>query len=326
MPRARPRESNASPARRPLADSPAPYSCPAPRGCRRPWSGRSCPPARRAALEALPRLEAERREDRVLVRLRLVKRLVVDRRGLVAETEEVHVLDPGEARADGADQARVAEPPLAQVRRPHVVVAARVQQREGLHVRPRVPVEAPRRARHATADHQRLVGLPPGLRHRHRPVAVVPRCPVQQPQIVLQGPLHKHRRSIVRSKYRKSGQVCDQNRCGRERAPGFPGDEGDTGICRGLSDIFRVSSGRVKSCGHDPLKLAQDLFELQPDLIAEIQHEKKLKRISNLADFESIIHECLTTKEMWKDYTNIFLSKNAALPAEMRRLLGRETA
>ena len=94
----------------------------------------------------------------------------------------------------------------------------------------------------------------------------------------------------------------------------------------GYQIFFEFHPDALKSCGHDPLKLAQHLFELQPDLIAEIQHDKKLKRLHSLADFESIIHECLTTKEMWKDYTNIFLSKNAALPTEMRRLLDGETA
>jgi FkbM family methyltransferase len=93
----------------------------------------------------------------------------------------------------------------------------------------------------------------------------------------------------------------------------------------GYQIFFEFHPDALKSCGHDPLKLAQHIFELQPDLIVEIQHEKKIKRISSLADFESIIDGCLTTTELWKDYTNIFLSKNATLPAEMRRLLGRET-
>ena len=106
----------------------------------------------------------------------------------------------------------------------------------------------------------------------------------------------------------------------------FQGMKATLESAAGYQIFFEFHPDALKSCGHDPLKLAQHLFELQPDLIAEIQHEKKLKRINSLADFESIIHECLTTKEMWKDYTNIFLSKNAALPAEMRRLLGRETA
>jgi FkbM family methyltransferase len=89
----------------------------------------------------------------------------------------------------------------------------------------------------------------------------------------------------------------------------------------GYQIFFEFHPDALRSCGHDPLKLAQYIFELQPDLIVEIQHEKKLKRISSLADFETIINGCLTTKELWKDYTNIFLSKNSAMPEEMRRLL-----
>jgi len=42
-----------------------------------------------------------------------------------------------------------------------------------------------------------------------------------------------------------------------------------------------------------------------------------------MADFEGIIHECLTTREMWKDYTNIFVSKGGELPEEMLRLLNQ---
>ena len=95
----------------------------------------------------------------------------------------------------------------------------------------------------------------------------------------------------------------------------------------GYQIFFEFHPEALKSCCHDPLKFARQLFELQPDLIAEIdQHEKRLKRINRMSDFESIIQECLTTTEMWKDYTNIFLSKNAGLPEEMRKILGRETA
>ncbi len=94
----------------------------------------------------------------------------------------------------------------------------------------------------------------------------------------------------------------------------------------GYQIFFEFHPEALKSCCHDPLKFARQLFELQPDLIAEIdQHEKRLKRINSMSDFESIIQECLTTTEMWKDYTNIFLSKNAGLPEEMRKILGRET-
>jgi len=89
-----------------------------------------------------------------------------------------------------------------------------------------------------------------------------------------------------------------------------------------FATLVRTYAKSLKSCGHDPSEFARYLFDLKPDLIAEIQHEKKLKRISSLSDFEAIIHDCLTTTEMWKDYTNIFLSKNAVLPGEMRKLLG----
>jgi FkbM family methyltransferase len=104
----------------------------------------------------------------------------------------------------------------------------------------------------------------------------------------------------------------------------FQGMKATLESAAGYQIFFEFHPSALKSCGHEPLKLAQHLFELQPDLIAEIdQHEKKLKRIDSIADFEGIIHGCLTTTELWKDYTNIFLSKNAAMPAEMRQLLGR---
>jgi FkbM family methyltransferase len=105
----------------------------------------------------------------------------------------------------------------------------------------------------------------------------------------------------------------------------FQGMKATLESAAGYQIFFEFHPSALKSCGHDPLKFARHLFELQPDLIAEIQHEKKLKRINSITDFESMIHECLTTTELWKDYTNIFLSKNAAMPAEMRRLLDRET-
>jgi FkbM family methyltransferase len=101
---------------------------------------------------------------------------------------------------------------------------------------------------------------------------------------------------------------------------------------RGLADTLECAGGyqvffefhpaALKASGYDPLNLAQHLFDLQPDLIAEIdQHEKRLKRLNTMADFEIIAHNCLTTTEPWKDYTNIYLSKGSELPAEMHRLV-----
>jgi FkbM family methyltransferase len=104
----------------------------------------------------------------------------------------------------------------------------------------------------------------------------------------------------------------------------FQGMKATLESAAGYQIFFEFHPSALQSCGHEPLKLAQLLFELEPDLIAEIdQHEKKLKRINSIKDFETITHGCLTTTELWKDYTNIFLSKNAVLPADIRRLLGK---
>ncbi|MGB6066323.1 MAG: FkbM family methyltransferase [Desulfomonilaceae bacterium] len=93
----------------------------------------------------------------------------------------------------------------------------------------------------------------------------------------------------------------------------------------GYQIFFEFHPEAQKSAGHDPLNFARHLFDLEPDLIAEMdQHQKCVKRISRIEDFESIVNECLATTEMWKDYTNIFLSKNAELPDEMRRLVSGE--
>jgi len=93
----------------------------------------------------------------------------------------------------------------------------------------------------------------------------------------------------------------------------------------GYQVFFEFHPDALRSCGHDPLKFARHLFDLEPDLIVEIdQHGKRLKRINSMSDFQSIIRECLTTKEMWKDYTNIFISKKAALSSEMLGLLPKE--
>lgn len=93
----------------------------------------------------------------------------------------------------------------------------------------------------------------------------------------------------------------------------------------GYQIFFEFHPEALKTSGHDPLIFARHLFDLKPDLIAEIdQHQKYLKRINSIEDFETIVDECLTTTELWKDYTNIFLSKNARLPAEMLRLMSRE--
>jgi FkbM family methyltransferase len=90
----------------------------------------------------------------------------------------------------------------------------------------------------------------------------------------------------------------------------------------GYQIFFEFHPDAMKASGHDPAQFAQHLLDLRPDLIVEIdQHQQRLKRINSMGDFESIIHECLTTTEMWKDYTNIYLSKGAELPAEMRKLL-----
>jgi len=104
----------------------------------------------------------------------------------------------------------------------------------------------------------------------------------------------------------------------------FRGLEATLESALGYQIFFEFHPEALKTSGHDPVQFAQHLFDLHPDLIVEIdQHQKRLKPVNSLADFESIIHECLTTREMWKDYTNIFVSKGAELPAEMRKLVNQ---
>jgi hypothetical protein len=52
--------------------------------------------------------------------------------------------------------------------------------------------------------------------------------------------------------------------------------------------------------------------------MAEVdQHKKVARRVGSLDEFMSIVEECLTTTEMWKDYTNIFISKGLKVPLKI---------
>jgi FkbM family methyltransferase len=103
----------------------------------------------------------------------------------------------------------------------------------------------------------------------------------------------------------------------------FRGMESTLAAAPGYHVYFELHPPALKSSGHDPADLGRIVFDLGPDLVAEVdQHEKKVRPIRSLADFEAIVNRCLTTGEMWQDYTNIFVGKGLALPPELRGLAG----
>lgn len=100
------------------------------------------------------------------------------------------------------------------------------------------------------------------------------------------------------------------------------GMEATLGSAKGYQVFFELHPDALKASGHDPFEFVQHVLDLKPDVVAELdQHEKTVRTISDLADFTRIVGECMTTTEMWHDYTNIFVSKNAELPSEVSRLL-----
>jgi len=99
----------------------------------------------------------------------------------------------------------------------------------------------------------------------------------------------------------------------------FRGMEATLGSANGYQVFFELHPGALLSLGNDPLEFGRHLFALGVDVIAEVdQHEKVTKEIRDLAQFEALIEGCLTTTEMWKDYTNIFISKGLKVPFEIR--------
>ena len=89
--------------------------------------------------------------------------------------------------------------------------------------------------------------------------------------------------------------------------------------------FFELHPSVLMSLGHDPLQFGRRLFGLGADVVAEVdQHQKATKRIRNHDEFASIVQGCLTTTEMWQDYTNLFISKGLKVPFEIKRVKGRD--
>jgi FkbM family methyltransferase len=87
----------------------------------------------------------------------------------------------------------------------------------------------------------------------------------------------------------------------------------------GYQIFFEFHPQALKDLGHDPLEFSKSILNLEPDLIAEINHhEKAIKRVSGMAGFEQLVNDCLNPTKMWSDYTNIFISKNLSLPEGFR--------
>jgi FkbM family methyltransferase len=98
----------------------------------------------------------------------------------------------------------------------------------------------------------------------------------------------------------------------------FRGMEATLKSATGFQVFFELHPGALLSLGHDPLEFGRYLFGLGPDVVAEIdQHKKVTKRIRDFSEFQSIVEGCLSTTEMWQDYTNIFISKGLKVPFEM---------
>lgn len=90
----------------------------------------------------------------------------------------------------------------------------------------------------------------------------------------------------------------------------------------GYQVFFEFHPQAMQDLGHDPLAFARDLVDLQPDLIAEIDHHANtVKRIHGAPDFERLAQECLNPKKPWSDYTNIFVSKGLVIPKDFSSLL-----
>jgi FkbM family methyltransferase len=98
----------------------------------------------------------------------------------------------------------------------------------------------------------------------------------------------------------------------------FRGMEATLKSAHGYQVFFELHPGALLSLGHDPLEFGRYLFGLRPDVVAEIdQHKKVTKRIRDFSEFRSRVEGCLSTTEMWQDYTNIFISKGLKVPFEM---------
>jgi len=100
-------------------------------------------------------------------------------------------------------------------------------------------------------------------------------------------------------------------------------------VFRGMDTTIKSADGyqvflefhpaQLQSLGHNPMDFGRYLLELGADVVAEVdQHERGTRRIRNLAEFESMVEGCLTTKDMWRDYTNVFVSKGLSIPFEIR--------
>jgi hypothetical protein len=87
---------------------------------------------------------------------------------------------------------------------------------------------------------------------------------------------------------------------------------------KGYQVFFELHPTALGSLGRDPKEFARFLFGLGFDVMAEVdQHKKVARRVGSLDEFMSIVEECLTTTEMWKDYTNIFISKGLKVPLKI---------
>jgi len=88
---------------------------------------------------------------------------------------------------------------------------------------------------------------------------------------------------------------------------------------KGYQIFFEFHPQALQDLGHDPLTFSRSILDLQPDLIAEINHhEKVVKRVLGMLGFEQLVNDCLNPTKMWSDYTNIFISKRLALPEGFR--------
>lgn len=99
----------------------------------------------------------------------------------------------------------------------------------------------------------------------------------------------------------------------------FHGMEATLQASHGYQVFFELHPGALSSLGHDPLEFGRYLFGLGADVVAEVnQHERVTKRIRDFSELASIVEECRHSKEMWQDYTNIFMSKGLRIPFEIR--------
>ena len=95
----------------------------------------------------------------------------------------------------------------------------------------------------------------------------------------------------------------------------FQGMKNTLDSAKGYQVFFELHPTALGSLGRDPKEFARFLFGLGFDVMAEVdQHKKVARRVGSLDEFMSIVEECLATTEMWKDYTNIFISKGLKVP------------